>query len=116
GGAPPLASALGAAPALGPTLGGRGGAADSDALAEPIEVAGPAGRLDDRPDDRPGFLAALTPKQAQDIPAPYTSASAHLAVKLGDDVAAGQIVARLDDRQLRQQLDAGRAQPHPAQP
>lgn len=104
---------LGVGFALG--LGCRGSAADSDDLAEPIEVAAPAGRLDDRADDRPGFLAALTPKQARDIMAPYTSASAHLAVKLGDDVTAGQIVARLDDRQLRQELDAGRAQLHTAQ-
>jgi multidrug efflux pump subunit AcrA (membrane-fusion protein) len=105
---------LGVGLALGLAPGCRGGAADSD-LAEPIEVAGPAAQLDDRPDDRPGFLAALTPKQAADIPAPYTSASAHLAVKLGDAVAAGQIVARLDDRQLRQELDAGRAQLRTAQ-
>jgi multidrug efflux pump subunit AcrA (membrane-fusion protein) len=47
--------------------------------------------------------------------APYTSAGASLAVKLGDTVTAGQIVARLDDRQLRQELDAGRAQLRTAQ-
>lgn len=106
---------LGAGIALGLAPGCRDGAADSDDLAEPIEVAAPAARLDDRPDDRPGFLAALTPKQEAPVMAPYTSASAHLAVKLGDDVAAGQIIARLDDRQLRQELDAGRAQLHTAQ-
>jgi len=100
---------------LGLAPGCRGGATDSDDLAEPIDVAAPATRPDDRADDRPGFLAALTPKQAQDVPAPYTSAGAHLAVKLGDAVTAGQIVARLDDRQLRQELDAGRAQLHTAQ-
>ncbi len=93
----------------------RGGAADEGDLAEPIDVAAPADRLDDRADDKPGFLAALTPKQFRDITAPYTSASARLAVKLGDAVTAGQIVARLDDRQLRQELEAGRAQLRTAQ-
>src|SRR4051812_13773801 len=58
---------------------------------------------------------ALTPKQAADVMAPYTSASASLAVKLGDAVTARQIVARLDDRQLRQELEAGRAQLRTAQ-
>ncbi|HEX3765729.1 MAG TPA: HlyD family efflux transporter periplasmic adaptor subunit [Kofleriaceae bacterium] len=96
-------------------LGCRGGTGDTDDLAEPIEAAAPADRLDDRTDDKPGFLAALTPKQTDDIMAPYTSAAAHLAVKLGDPVAAGQVVARLDDRQLRQELDAGRAQLRTAQ-
>lgn len=100
---------------LAVVAGCRGGAADSEDLAEPIEVAAPADRLDERTDDKPGFLAALTPKQAADIMAPYTSASANLAVKLGDAVKAGQIVARLDDRQLRQELEAGRAQLRTAQ-
>jgi multidrug efflux pump subunit AcrA (membrane-fusion protein) len=93
----------------------RGGAADRDNLAEPIEAAAPADRLDDRADDKPGFLAALTPKQAADVMAPYTSASANLAVRLGDAVTTGQVVARLDDRQLRQELEAGRAQLRTAQ-
>jgi multidrug efflux pump subunit AcrA (membrane-fusion protein) len=93
----------------------RGGAADEGDLAEPIDVAAAADRLDDRADDKPGFLAALTPGQSADIMAPYTSASARLAVRLGDAIAAGQIVARLDDRQLRQELEAGRAQLRTAQ-
>ena len=100
---------------LGLAPGCRGDAAGAGDLAEPIEVAAPADRLDDRADDKPGFLAALTPKQSADIMAPYTSASASLAVKLGDAVTAGQIVARLDDRQLRQELEAGRAQLRTAQ-
>jgi multidrug efflux pump subunit AcrA (membrane-fusion protein) len=100
---------LGLAPAC------RGGATDAGDLAEPIEIVAPADRLDDRADDKPGFLAALTPKQEAPVMAPYTSAAAHLAVKLGDAITAGQIVARLDDRQLRQELDAGRAQLRTAQ-
>jgi multidrug efflux pump subunit AcrA (membrane-fusion protein) len=110
-----LALALGLGLGLGLAPGCRGGAADEGGLAEPIDVAAATDRLDDRGDDKPGFLAALTPKQAADIMAPYTSAGASLAVKLGDTVTAGQVVARLDDRQLRQELDAGRAQLRTAQ-
>jgi RND family efflux transporter MFP subunit len=70
---------------------------------------------DDRTDEKPGFIAALTPVHAADVMAPYTSPSARLAVKLGDRVGRGQVLARLDDRQLRQELDAARAQLRTAQ-
>ena len=102
--------------ALGAALGCRSSAGNADDPADPIESIArrPAG-LDDRVDERPGFLAALTPKQSADVMAPYTSPAAHLAVKLGDTVARGQILAHLDDRQLRQELDAARAQLRTAQ-
>jgi RND family efflux transporter MFP subunit len=87
---------------------------DAD-LGEPIEALVPARPLDDRADEKPGFIAALTPERSADVMAPYTSASANLAVKLGDTVTKGQILARLDDRQLRQELDAARAQARTAQ-
>lgn len=92
-------------------LGCRSSAGNTDDPADPIESLAPrpAG-LDDRVDERPGFLAALTPKQSADVMAPYMSPAAHLAVKLGDTVAKGQVLARLDDRQLRQELEAARAQ------
>jgi len=87
-----------------------------DDATEPMEVIAPLpSRLDDPADEKPGFIAALTPKSSADVMAPYTSASASLAVKLGDPVAKGQILARLDDRQLRQELDAARAQLRTAQ-
>ncbi len=87
-----------------------------DDATEPIEVIAPLpSRIDDPADEKPGFIAALTPKSAADVMAPYTSASASLAVKLGDTVAKGQVLARLDDRQLRQELDAARAQQRTAQ-
>ena len=72
-------------------------------------------QFDDHAGEKPGFIAALTPKRSADVMAPYTSASASLAVKLGDTVTKGQILARLDDRQLRQELDAARAQQRTAQ-
>ncbi|HEX2688862.1 MAG TPA: HlyD family efflux transporter periplasmic adaptor subunit [Kofleriaceae bacterium] len=69
-----------------------------------------AARLDDPTGGKPGFIAALAPRQSADVMAPYTSPSASLLVKLGDTVTKGQLLARLDDRQLRQELDAARAQ------
>jgi len=86
-----------------------------DDSAEPEVITPLPNRLDDPADEKPGFIAALTPKSSADVMAPYTSASASLAVKLGDPVAKGQVLARLDDRQLRQELDAARAQLRTAQ-
>ena len=96
------------------SAGCRGSAGDSEDLAEPIE-APQQPRLDERIDDKPGFLAALTPRQSPDLTAPFTSASVALAVKLGDSVTQGQVLARLDDRELRAELDAARAQLRTAQ-
>jgi multidrug efflux pump subunit AcrA (membrane-fusion protein) len=84
---------------------------DSNAPIEAIEAIAPLPtNTDDRVDEKPGFTAVLTSKQLDDVMAPYTSASATLLVKLGDTVTKGQVLARLDDRQLRQELDAARAQ------
>jgi RND family efflux transporter MFP subunit len=92
------------------------GATDDGNPGEPIEIIAPrTGATIERPDEKPGFIAALTPEDSADVPAPYTSASARLAVKLGDVVTKGQVLARLDDRQLRQELDAARAQARTAQ-
>lgn len=97
------------------TLGCHGATDDGDP-GEPIETIAPRTTgTNDRPDEKPGFIAALTPEHSADVMAPYTSASARLAVKLGDAVTKGQILARLDDRQLRQELDAARAQARTAQ-
>ncbi|HMG53199.1 MAG TPA: hypothetical protein VK601_06950, partial [Kofleriaceae bacterium] len=78
-----------------------GSTGDTEAPADPIEAIAPTRPADDRVEDKPGFLAALTPRQSADVPAPYTSASALLMVKLGEPVTQGQVLARLDDRQLR---------------
>ena len=78
---------------------------------EPIEAPAPfRNTVDERSEEKPGFLAVLTPKQSADVYAPYTSAAATLLVRLGDTVTQGQVLARLDDRQLRQELAAARAQ------
>ncbi len=92
-------------------LGCRDAARDTGTPAEPIEAIAPRpSRPDERPDEKPGFIATLTPEQTHEVIAPYTSASATVVVKLGDVVTKGQILARLDDRQLRQELDAAKAQ------
>jgi RND family efflux transporter MFP subunit len=96
-------------------LGCRDASHDRDEASEPLEPIALPTRTDDRTDEKPGFIAALTPKQSDDVIAPYTSASVALAVKLGDVVTKGQVLARLDDRQLRQELDAARAQARTAQ-
>lgn len=94
----------------------RSSSGEPEPPADPIESLAPrpAGD-DDRAEEKPGFLAALTPKESVDVMAPYTSAGVHLVVKLGDAVTPGQVLARLDDRQLRQELDAARAQLRTAQ-
>jgi len=87
-----------------------------DDATEPMEAVAPLpNRLDSPADEKPGFIAALTPKRSADVMAPYTSASVSLVVKLGDTVTKGQVLARLDDRQLRQELDAAQAQQRTAQ-
>jgi macrolide-specific efflux system membrane fusion protein len=82
----------------------------------PVEAtARLADRAGERSDDPAGFIAALTPAQSADVTAPYTSPVTRLAVKLGDRVGRGAVLAQLDDRQLRQELDAARAQLHTAE-
>jgi HlyD family secretion protein len=88
---------------------------DASDTGEPLEALTPPAPLDDRGDEKPGFIAAITPEHQDDVMAPYTSPAAHLAVKLGDVVTQGQVLARLDDRELRQELDAARAQARTAQ-
>jgi RND family efflux transporter MFP subunit len=98
-----------AAPAAA-LLGCHDATRDAGEPTEPIEALPLPGRTDDRLDEKPGFIAAVTPRQSPDVIAPYTSASVSLLVRLGDTVAKDQILARLDDRQLRQELAAARAQ------
>ncbi|HEU4729475.1 MAG TPA: HlyD family efflux transporter periplasmic adaptor subunit [Kofleriaceae bacterium] len=115
-----LLAALSPGPAAGliglaAVTAGCHGASDADDQSEPLETLTPPSRPAERTDEKPGFIAALTPEHSADVMAPYTSPSASLAVKLGDLVTRGQILARLDDRQLRQELDAARAQLRTAQ-
>lgn len=91
------------------TLTGCG--SDDDAPIAPFEAIAPLpSRSEARTDEKPGFTAVLTSRQIADVGAPFATASVRLQVKLGDVVAKDQVLARLDDRQLRQELDAARAQ------
>ena len=97
--------------AFAAVLGGCRDQGSGGAAREPLEQITPLpGRADERADEKPGFIAALTPAESADVTAPYTSASATVLVKLGDRVTKGQLLARLDDRVLRQELEAARAQ------
>ncbi|HLL22426.1 MAG TPA: HlyD family efflux transporter periplasmic adaptor subunit [Kofleriaceae bacterium] len=51
----------------------------------------------------PGFVGVLAPRRSDDIVAPFTSTIVGLTVNLGDRVAAGQVLGRLDDRPLREE-------------
>ena len=57
-----------------------------------------------------GYVGVLTPREAAEITAPFTSTIRDLSVKLGDSVAKGQELARLDDKPLRQELAIAEAQ------
>ena len=111
-----LAGAAAALAGLAALAGCHGGAHDAGESDDPVEAPLP---LPDRggahADEKPGFIAVLTPKHSRDVMVPFTSASATLLVKLGDTVTQGQQLARLDDRQLRQELEAARAQARTAQ-
>jgi RND family efflux transporter MFP subunit len=56
-----------------------------------------------------GFVGVLAPRNSADIVAPFTSNIHELAIKLGERVEAGQVLGRLDDRPLREELGIARA-------
>jgi multidrug efflux pump subunit AcrA (membrane-fusion protein) len=102
---------LGPLAALAAALGCHNDAPGAGAPNEPIEtVASLPATADELADEKPGFIAVLTSEQQFEVPAPYTSASANVVVKLGEQVARGQVLAHLDDRDLRQELEAAKAQ------
>jgi multidrug efflux pump subunit AcrA (membrane-fusion protein) len=103
---------LAAAALAGSALAGCQSSDDDEPIAPLEAIAPPArnARGDERSDAKPGFIAVLIPRQIADAVAPYTSARVSLQVKLGDTATKGQVLARLDDTQLRQELDAARAQ------
>jgi membrane fusion protein, multidrug efflux system len=53
-----------------------------------------------------GYLGVLTPRESHDVLAPFTSTLAELKVKLGDQVAAKQVIAKFDDRALQKDFAA----------
>jgi multidrug efflux pump subunit AcrA (membrane-fusion protein) len=90
---------------------GCGGAHDASTSTERGHELGPSSSVaDHEAEHRPGFIAVLTARESAEVVVPYTTASAAVLVKLGDVVAAGQVVGRLDDRELRRDLAIARSQ------
>lgn len=55
-----------------------------------------------------GYVGVLTPKESVEVTSPLTSSVKKLQVKLGDTVTAGQALAILDDRPVRDELQIAR--------
>jgi len=61
-------------------------------------------------DDEPtGYIGVLAPRETAEIPAPFTSRTVTLNVKLGDPVKKGDTLGTLDDRTLRDELAIAKA-------
>ena len=71
-------------------------------LAQPTPIVSNEKRIDT--DDDVGYVGVLTPRETAEIVAPFTSKVVSIAVKLGDVVAQGDVLARLDDRPIREEL------------
>lgn len=86
----------------------RGERARTEEVApEPLAIAPTA--QPDEPKDK-GYVGVLTPREAVEITAPFTTNVDEYLVKLGDHVDAGAPLARLDERPLREQLEVARAE------
>jgi cobalt-zinc-cadmium efflux system membrane fusion protein len=55
-------------------------------------------------DDDSGYIGVLTPREAAEVPAPFASRVMSISVKLGDTVQQGDVLARLDDTPLKEEL------------
>jgi RND family efflux transporter MFP subunit len=90
---------------------------DTPSIDEPLEELGSdlGHAVVDQTEDRPGFVGVLDAAESAELVAPYTSSNARLAVKLGDHVERGQLIVKLDDRQLQQELVEARAQQRTAE-
>lgn len=55
-------------------------------------------------EDVAGYVGVLTPRNSAEVVAPFTSTVAEVTVKLGEHVEKGQLLGRLDDRPLREEL------------
>ncbi len=60
-------------------------------------------------DEVAGYVGVLTPRSSAEVVAPFTSTVAEVTVKLGERVDKGQILGRLDDRPLLEELAIAQA-------
>ncbi len=79
-----------------------------DPAIEPMAPPTPTPTEPEHP-EASGYVGVLTPRESTEVFAPFTSTVVALDVKLGDRVAAGQRLARLDDRPLREELAVANA-------
>jgi RND family efflux transporter MFP subunit len=71
-------------------------------LAQPTPIVSNEKRIDT--DEAAGYVGVLTPRETAEVVAPFTSKIVSISVKLGDVVAQGDMLARLDDRPIREEL------------
>ncbi len=76
--------------------------AGSATTAQPTPIVSNEQRIDT--DEAPGYIGVLTPRETAEISAPFTSKIVSISAKLGDVVAQGDVLARLDDRPIREEL------------
>jgi RND family efflux transporter MFP subunit len=77
------------------------------AVSEPSDQPKPAPKpVAERPAVQRGYLGVLAPRESQDVVSPFTAQIAEVKVQLGDQVKHGQVLARFDERSLKQQLEA----------
>lgn len=76
--------------------------AGSGALAQPTPIVSNERRTSEAEDS--GYIGVLTPRETGEVVAPFTSKVVSISVKLGDVVNQGDVLARLDDRPIREEL------------
>lgn len=104
--ATPVEAAPGeSAPAAETADGGTGDRAD-DATARARDLPGLAGRGESETE---GFLGVVVTREAVDVAAETSGRIESVAVRVGDVVSRGDVLARLDTRELQQNLGMARA-------
>jgi RND family efflux transporter MFP subunit len=83
--------------------------AGSGTTAQPTPIVSDEARGDVDRDEDPGYIGVLTPRETAELTAPFTTRVVQVAVKLGDEVKQGDVLARLDDRPIREQLAVEKA-------
>jgi RND family efflux transporter MFP subunit len=74
----------------------------SAATAQPTPIVSNEHRAADTEDS--GYIGVLTPRETGEVVAPFTSKVVSISVKLGEVVQQGDVLARLDDRPIRETL------------
>ena len=81
----------------------------SAAVAQPTPIVSNEKLTDLDRDQDQGYIGVLTPRESAELTAPFTTRVLKVAVKLGDTVQKGDLLARLDDRPMKEQLAVEKA-------